>query len=391
MTTGKQSVSVSTNPYDGLEDPGLRISTLRTWVLEAPIHPPVRIATVTYTKLRATCVEVELANGAVGWGECLVREAPSATRAIIEEVLAPVVVGENAGRVQAIWEKMYRLFRTRGHSRGILPEAISGVDTAIWDALGRSSGRPIVDLLYGAGRQMLPCYASSILVVDERTTAQETERLLGQGYRGIKVKVGQDVRLDARRIKLVRDIVGDDIEVMVDANASFSLADSLAFMRLIRDAEVSWLEEPLVADDLPGYRKLAAAFPEVPLAAGEAEFTTAGFREFCEGRILTVFQPDVARAGGITGVMRVANLANAYNIPMSSHVGFSSGISGAAAVQVAAAITNFRIHEHMYMEHPLQDVFLDPFPSPVESQLQVPRGPGLGLEIDTSKVQRLSR
>src|SRR5699024_3353621 len=137
---------------------------------------------------------------------------------------------------------------------------------------------------------------SSVMVVDKETTASEVEKLLADGYAGIKLKAGKDVRYDAERVRLARDIVGDDIEIMIDINGNFNLAQAAEFIRRIRDLDVSWVEEPLLPDDLSGYRKLAATYPDVPLAAGEAEFTSAGYREFCEDRLLTVWQPDVARA-----------------------------------------------------------------------------------------------
>ena len=130
-------------------------------------------------------------------------------------------------------------------------------------------------------------------------------------------------------------------------------------------------------------------FPTISLAAGESEFTTAGFREFCNDRILAVFQPDVARAGGITGMLRIAHLAHAFNIPIAPHVGACSGICAAASIQLSSALPNFRIFEHMYLLHGLQDIFSEPRSIPVNGVITVPTGPGLGLEIDRAKIDKL--
>jgi len=376
-------------PGQGDAGAGPTITAVRAWVMRAPVDPPWQIATVLYTHMHATFVEVELSDGSVGWGECLVREAPGATKAVVDEVFAPFLVGQDAGRVQGLWDEMWWLFRTRGHTRGIVVEALAGVDIAIWDALGRSSGQSISRMLRGTGRAELAAYASSVMVVDEAETTRQVERLLADGYRAIKVKVGQDVALDARRIHLTRELVGEDVEIMVDVNCNFSTTQAIDFIGRIRQARVSWVEEPVLPDDLPGYRRIAAACPEVPLAAGEAEFTTAGFREFCEGKVLQVFQPDVARAGGITGWLRIAALADAYGIPVAPHVGASAGICAAASVQVSAAVPNFRIYEHMYLEHPLQDCFVEGPIRPLDGTVQVPQGPGLGLTVDTAKLDRL--
>ena len=263
------------------------------------------------------------------------------------------------------------------------------MDIAIWDALGHTEGRSISDLLLGYGRTEIPCYASSIMVIDKDSTACELSRLLDAGYRGIKIKVGQDVRYDAERIALAREIVGDGVEIMVDINGNFDLAQATEFCGRVRAHHVSWVEEPLLPDDLTGYRRLASTHPDVPLAAGEAEFTTAGFREFCTDRLLATWQPDVARAGGITGMTRIAALAKAYDISISPHVGASAGVCAAASVQVAAALPNLRIYEHMYMEHDLQDIFVEGRIRPVNSAIAVPQGPGLGLTIDTAKIDRM--
>lgn len=365
------------------------ITRVQPWVMSTPVDPPWRIAHAVYDQMYAVFVEVELACGALGWGEVLVRLAPSSPKALIEEYLAPLIIGRDARNIQAIWDDMYMMFRSRGHSRGIVPEAMAGVDIALWDALGQADGRSISSMLMGYGRESVPCYASSVMIVDKEATALEVEKLLAEGYKAIKLKAGKDVRDDAERIQLARKIAGEDIELMIDINGNFNLAQATEFVRRVRDLNVSWVEEPLMPDDLSGYRRLAATYPDVPLAAGEAEFTAAGFRDFCEDRLLTVWQPDVARAAGITGFMRIAGLAQAQNIDIAPHVGASAGICAAASVQLSSALSNFRIYEHMYMDHNLQDVFVEGPITANNSAIQVPQGPGLGLTVDTSKIDRM--
>jgi len=376
-------------------EPGNRSDTtivdVRAWVMSTPVDPPWVIATAVYDEMFAVFVEVELASGIVGWGEVLVRIAPGSPKAVIEEYFRPLLVGRDARQVQRLWEDMYWMYRTRGHSRGILVEAMSGVDIAIWDALGRTENRPISDLLLGYGRTEIPCYASSVMVIDKEATARELEKVLRDGYKAVKIKVGKDVRYDAERIALAREMVGDDVEIMIDVNGNFDLAQATEFCGRVREHHVSWVEEPLLPDDLTGYRRLAATYPDVPLAAGEAEFTTAGYREFAGDRLLVAWQPDVARAGGVTGMLRIASLAHAYDTPLAPHVGASGGICAAAAIQVAAAVPNLRIYEHMYMEHDLQDVFVEGPLRPVESVIAVPQGPGLGLRVDVDKIERMKK
>lgn len=369
--------------------PDTTIVRVQPWVMSTPVDPPWRIATAVYDHMYAVFVEVELACGVIGWGEVLVRLAPGAPKALIEEYFAPLIVGRDARNIQAIWDDMYWMFRSRGHSRGVVPEAMAGIDIALWDALGQADERSIGSMLMGYGRESVLCYASSVMVVDKETTAFEVEKLLADGYTGIKLKAGKDVRYDAERVELAREIVGDDVEIMIDINGNFNLAQATEFVRRVRDFNVSWVEEPLLPDDLSGYRKLATTYPDVPLAAGEAEFTSAGYRDFCEERLLTVWQPDVARAAGITGFLRIAALAHAHNIDIAPHVGASAGICAAASVQLSSALPNFRIYEHMYMEHSLQDVFTEGPIQAHNSMIDVPTGPGLGLTVDTSKLERM--
>lgn len=369
--------------------PDTTVTRVQPWVMSTPVDPPWRIAHAVYDQMYAVFVEVELACGAVGWGEVLVRLAPGSPKALIEEYLAPLIIGRDARNIQAIWDDMYVMFRSRGHSRGIVPEAMAGVDIALWDALGQADGRSISSMLMGYGRESVPCYASSVMIVDKETTSSEVEKLLAEGYKGIKLKAGKDVRDDAERIRLAREIAGEEVELMIDINGNFNLAQATEFVRRVRDLNVSWVEEPLMPDDLSGYRRLAATYPEVPLAAGEAEFTSAGYREFCADRLLTAWQPDVARAAGITGFMRIAGLAQAHNIDIAPHVGASAGICAAASVQLSSALPNFRIYEHMYMEHGLQDVFTEGPIQARNSMIEVPQGPGLGLTVDTSKIDRM--
>ena len=230
--------------------------------MEGSVDPPWQLSTTTYHRVTATFVEITLECGAVGWGECLVREAAGATRAIVDDVLAPILIGKDARRVQSLWDEMYKLFRTRGHSRGIVLEAIAGVDIALWDALGRAFGRSIADLLMMDARPTIDCYASSIMVTNEDSTAREAARLLDEGYRAVKIKVGQGPKLDARRVHLVREIVGDDVQLMVDVNCNYDLTEAIAFVGLVAEANISWLEEPVMPDDLPGLSKVGEDVPD---------------------------------------------------------------------------------------------------------------------------------
>ena len=365
----------------------LRIVGVDAWVATVELDVPWQIGTGPLSEMSATIARVELDNGVVGWGECLTREAPGATQAIVRELLAKTVMGMDAWSVEAIWEKMYRTMKIRGHSRGFFMEALAGVDIAIWDALGRSVGQPVWRLLHG-DRTELPCYASSIMISDDPTaTATEAERLVGAGWNAIKIKIGRGVDADLKTVAAARAAVGPDVQIMLDANGVYRADEAVELSRGMVAHGVRWLEEPVPVHDLSGYRKVAGATPGVPLAGGEAEYAPVGFLPFIENRFWDVVQPNVARAGGITSTRRIALLADAHNINYAPHTGASGALCMAASLHLAASMPNFMTYEHMYVDQPLQHL-VDGLPEPVDSVISVPQGPGLGVEVDEARLRK---
>lgn len=382
-----QETPLEAGPTGSAGTAALPIVSVETLVARVRLDTPWQIATGPLESMFATIVRVELANGVVGWGECLVRQAPSATKAIVDELLGPTVISMDAWDVEGIWERMYRTMRYRGHSRGFFLEAIAGVDTAIWDALGRSLGQPVWRLLHGEGRRSVPCYASSILLADDPgVTAAEAERLASDGWPAIKVKVGAGVEQDVRTISRVRSAVGPTVDIMLDANAVYRADEAITLSRRLSELDIRWLEEPVPADDLHGYRALAAAHTGVPIAGGEAEYVPSGFLPFLEDRIYSVVQPDVARAGGITATRRIALLADAFNVRYAPHTGASAALCISASLHLAASMPNFMIHEHMYVHQPLQDL-VGALPQPRNGFIDVPSGPGLGVDVDEDALR----
>ncbi|HEY1515496.1 MAG TPA: mandelate racemase/muconate lactonizing enzyme family protein [Solirubrobacteraceae bacterium] len=355
-------------------------------VLRTEITPPWRTAAVTMTEMFVTAVRVRLADGTEGWGECCVRAAPNATKVIVDELLGPQIVGSDATEVEGLWQRMFESQRSRGHTRGFLMEAISGVDIALWDALGRSLRQPIHRLLHGISRRTLECYASSIFLGDPDAMIDEAVRLVNAGYSALKVKIGRDIHHDVRVIHGMRDVLGDAVEIMVDANGALHAHQALAVMDRLSDCRLAFFEEPIPMDDLTGYRKLAAAGFAIPIAAGEAEGAPGAFAPYVAERLIDIVQPDVGRTGGITASRKVANLADAFHVEWAPHTGASSGICIAASLQLAAAVPNLRIWEDMYTQQPLQELFVEQLPRQQEGMVSIPQAPGLGLGIDAEKI-----
>jgi D-galactarolactone cycloisomerase len=365
----------------------MKITGIDALEVEAPLAVPWRIATATISKTYAILVRVHTDEGLSGLGESIVRLGPGVARAVIDEILRPIVLGRDPHDVEGIWDDMFASMRARGHSRGFLLEAMSGIDIALWDLLGKKFGVPTAKLLGGHGRARVPVYASSILLAPPRAMAAEAARLVAEGFPAVKIKVGESAELDEARIDAVRAAVGPRVDVMLDANSGYDAPTAIAVARIAERYGVYWLEEPVMPDDLLGYRRVRRA-TAIRLAAGESEFTVAGFREFLERGILDIVQPDIARAGGFTGCRRIAALAHAHNVAFAPHTGASAAVCIAASLQLAAAVPGLLVFEHMYLANPLQEILTPPLPRPVNGFIEVPARPGLGVDLDESAVQR---
>src|SRR5512133_540593 len=179
----------------------VKITNVEPIVLNAPLKEPWRIGTAVYASMNSVLVRVETDEGITGYGECMVRFAPTAAAAIVEEILKPVAVGQNPFDVELIWDRMYQVMRGRGHSKGFMLEAMSGVDIALWDVIGKALGQPVHRILGSYGRTTLPVYASSLLFKPTDVLVREAEELAAQGYRAIKLKIGQGVETDMQNVR----------------------------------------------------------------------------------------------------------------------------------------------------------------------------------------------
>jgi L-alanine-DL-glutamate epimerase-like enolase superfamily enzyme len=263
---------------------------------------------------------------------------------------------------------------------------MSGVDTALWDILGKAAGLPVYKVLGGAGRPRVPCYASSVYFAEIPRMVAQAKEQIAAGHTAIKVKIGRRPEMGGRRadvasVKAIRDAVGPDVDIMLDVNSAYDASTAIKVGRQLEDEDITWLEEPVPPDDLEGYRRVREN-QGIPVAAGESEFGVFGFRELIARGAIDILQPDVARVGGFTGARRVGALAHAHNLRYAPHTGFSAGVSHLAALHVAASVPNLMTYEYFFAPNPLRDLFTDRFPVPQEGFISVPSGPGLGLELD---------
>jgi L-alanine-DL-glutamate epimerase-like enolase superfamily enzyme len=366
----------------------VKISNVEAIMLEAPIETPYKIATAVINSFYATVVRITTDCGIVGIGECIVRSSPRATAAIVEDMLAPVLRGRDPRDIEGLFNDMHAIMRARGHSRGFMIEAIAGVDMALWDIAARSQNVSIAKAMGGCARTKVPCYASSIMIRDVDMMEKEAYEVAEQGFNSIKVKVGLgDIREDIKLLRRIRRAVGEDINLSVDANSCYSAADAVDVGRRFEEMGVIWFEEPVLAEDISGYRRVRNAL-RMPIAAGESEFTAQGVRDFFVHDIIDIIQPDVARAGGYTGCRKIANLAEAFNKAYTPHTGLSSAICLFASLHLASYAVNFLSYEFVLMKNPLQHILNRPIPQMKGGFVEVPEGPGLGAELDEKAVAK---
>jgi L-alanine-DL-glutamate epimerase-like enolase superfamily enzyme len=338
-------------------------------LLREPASRPIRDALQTLPGAGSVQVTVRTDDGVNGSGEVgfgRIAGAPAALSALIEHVLRPVVIGTAPSFVRGIHEAMLRETEYHG-SFGLAMFGIAAVDTALWDCLGRARGVPCWEL-WGAVRDRVPAYAMvGWLKYDEVEVCDICARAIAQGFRGVKIKVGfPTLREDVRRVEVVRQAIGDGVDLMVDANQSLTAKEALRRGRAFQELGCLWWEEPLPADDIDGYAALAAAL-DIPVATGENLYTRADFARFLRRDAVDIVQPDLRRAGGPTSLLQIGTMADAFRRPYASHGGDPVQLS------VMGCLPNA-----LYLE-----TGLIPEGSPMRLEggcVSLPRGPGFAWE-----------
>lgn len=359
--------------------------------LLAPLERPWRTGVATFTAFSTTLVRIETDDGIVGHGECLARYRPRAWADLVNGVLGPLVVGADPFDVEHLWERMYRSQGSfSGHSRGVVLEALAGVDIALWDVMGKATGRSVAHLLGGTATTV-DAYASSVTINEPAVMAAQAAGYVEAGFRALKVKIGRDPATEAHVLGEIRQAVGDDITIYVDANGAYSFPEALRVARVLEEHGIGWFEEPVRTEDRASYTKLRA-HTRLALAAGEGEFTRWGMHELLRTEAIDVIQPDVARSGGITETRKLWALATLFHARYAPHVGASGAVCAAASVHLAASAPNFLTYECSVPANPLRDdLVLDPVGharSVRDGRIPVPTRPGLGIEIDPAVVER---
>jgi len=362
-----------------------RIAEVRTELLRMPLPRPMMSGSssgkkggpVTHINMPVVFITTEDGVRGLGYAWSLLGGA-TATRCVLRDDFAPLLAGEDALDNERLWNKLYRRLQTVGRI-GLVTQAQSAVDLALWDIKGRVAGLPVYKLL-GGRRESAPCYGSDggwlYMSVQEMLAA--FEGYLGQGMMGVKMKIGhEDYRDDIRRVREVRKSLGDEAWIAVDANQKWDFPTALRVGRELEQLGVAWFEEPMLCEDVPVHARLAAAL-DIPVAMGETLGSRFEFDAYIRAGAADILQPDIVRVGGITEMVKIAALADVAGLPLAPHHMMESTIQAACGVMESAPIEYMPWVAAAFAE-----------PARIEKgRLFPPAGPGLGLTIPEETIKR---
>lgn len=368
-------------------------------VVSASIERPFTSSRGWLYKTRGSCiVEIETQDGVVGWGECY---GPShVARSFIETQFGPRIIGRDAFDVEVIWEDLYNRIKDYG-SKGMAIAAISGIDIALWDIIGKVCNKPVHKLIGGAFRETVHAYATGLYFIDMdrliEEAVEEAQQYVEDGFTAVKMKIGLgSPKLDIARVDAVRKAIGDDVRLMVDANHCFTVPAAIRLGRELEALNVEWFEEPISPEDLDGYVEVTRAL-DMAVAGGENEYTRWGFRDIVARKAMDIIQPDICAAGGFSECRKIAALATAHGVECTPHA-WGSVIGVAATLHFIAALPDqppsFRpmppLFEFEQCENPFRDhLAVEPIVQ-TRGIVTIPTGAGLGIEIDRKVLQKYS-
>jgi L-alanine-DL-glutamate epimerase-like enolase superfamily enzyme len=333
-------------------------------------------------------------DGLMGFGEAKASVGSAAVCAAlvacVKEEMRPLLIGQDARQINRLWERMYngsrdhyalargRVFPILGR-RGLTIAAMSGVDMALWDLLGKLLGCPVVQLLGGACRDAMPAYASGGWAgVDG--IGQQLLGYCSKGFGAVKMRVGVmdgDVDTSVARVRAARQALGPRIKLMCDAHGTYSVPEAKRFCDGVAECDLYWLEEPVNADDRKGAAEVRAR-AQMPIAAGESEFTRFDFRDLIDIRAVDVLQPDLAICGGVTEGWRIAQLAATHQLALAPHL-WGSALSFAAGLHLAFASSSAIILEYSLGANPLLREMPEEQIEVKDGMIAAPASPGLGV------------
>ena len=386
----------------------MKISEVEARWLHCPI-PEDQQHVSDFGRIRSfdtTLVTLRTDDGLEGFGEAKAAVgsagACASLASIIRNDLRPLLVGEDPRQITRLWELMYSGPRApyaleRGRSlpvlgrRGLLIAAMSGVDLALWDLLGKFLGIPVVQLLGGSCRDRMPAYASGGWA-DAGGIGPQLAGYVEQGFRAVKMRMGVmdgSVGSSIERVLAARQTLGPDVQLMADAHGTFSVPEAKRFCRELESAALRWLEEPVSVDDRGGCAEVRSS-TAIPIAAGESEFTRFDFRDLIAARAVDVLQPDLAICGGLTEGQRIAALAHSHQLELAPHL-WGGACMFMAGLHLAFASPAATVLEYSLGSNPMLFEMIEERIEAENGELLAPTGPGLGVTPRAEFVREFSR
>jgi L-alanine-DL-glutamate epimerase-like enolase superfamily enzyme len=338
-------------------------------------------------------VEIFTDSGLVGLGNAAL--SPMVTKPLIDTYLTPLLLDSDPWDIEFLWQQMYR--RTMAFGRkGVALAGISAVDIALWDLLGKDARQPVYRLLGGRTKERIPVYASRLYAMPIDELRAEALRYKNEGYKAMKLRYGwgphdgrEGMMKNVELVRNVREVIGDDIDLMTDAYMGWTLDYAKRMLPLIEPFGLRWLEEPVIPDDTRGYKELKS-YGRVPIAGGEHEFTIFGFREMLENNALDYIQFDTNRVGGISQARKICALAESYQVPVVPHAGQMHNYHVTMA-SLNAPISEFFPKVDVEVGNELFWYIFDGEAVPEEGYINLDEGkPGLGLTVNEESLKRFT-
>lgn len=347
-------------------------------------HFPKSYSTIYSKDIECLLVKIE-AGGYVGWGEAQAPIAPEICHAILEHLLGPLLIGEAAPAPVATYSRLYNAMRVRGHSGSFYLDALAAIDVALWDLLGKISGKSVVDLLGGSVRDSVPSYISGLLGNDDQSRLDHAVKRIQQGAKAFKVYWTDCFDQGLALVERMRSQLPESVDIYVDTLWRMKPHEAVRYSRLLSDLRVGWLEAPFMPEDIAAHSWLCER-SQTPIAVGESYRSSWDFDRLVQERASNILQPDLGRCG-ITTTRRVAELCGLHNLGFAPHVSISLGPQLAAAIHVAAIAPTLVRAECNPDILTVARRFSDIATQQEFSEFQIPQEPGLGIEVSEAALR----
>ena len=359
----------------------MKITRLHTQIVNIPLDAPIATAIHDISSVGCVLLTLETDQGLVG--ESYVFSINAVRIKAFDEMIigfSHQVLGRDPHFVSAIWQDIWQEINPTGH-KGLTISALSAIDTACWDLIGKAANKPLHHL-FGACRERIKTYASGGLWLSQSidSLVAQADDFIQQGFRAMKVRLGSPApSTDVARVKALREAVGDDIELLADLNQALTPKAAIRLGKQLEEYNLAWLEEPVAAHDLAGHAQVTRSLV-TPIASGETEYTRFGMQQMLEQQACDVLMLDLQRIGGISEMLKVAAIASAHHTPISTHIFTEHSLC------IAGSAPNCISVEHMPWYSPLFNEAMQV----VEGDIVIPNRPGIGFTFNQQAIQQFA-